>query len=177
MNNLRNYCEKSALIITSSGGGGHIAASNSLKSSLEDRKYKNIKVIDTMRSGCSYGEYLGKYSTDLWDNAQKLGDTRTQERLVGSQGVAEAFFFLGAFFTIYCTLMTSNKLPKRVVCTQPLHLKAITSAVRLANWQRGSADRKITRIDLYLTDLPRAKAVHFLKALERLKTYSFEKIF
>ena len=53
-----------------------------------------------MRSGCSYGETIGKKCTDMWDDAQQQGNVAKQRELIKLQPVAEAFFFLGTFFTL-----------------------------------------------------------------------------
>lgn len=157
------------LIITSSGGGGHKIAAEALR---ECKKMKNsankIHELDVMRSSCSFGSFIGKKCTDMWDNAQQVGDVDKQHHLVQLQPIAEAFFFLGTFFTVLHMLLTAQTLPKKVICTQPLHFLAITLAVKAANFFRFNEHRKITRVDLYLTDLPTDKAEHFLGSLRRL---------
>ena len=50
-----------------------------------------------MRSGCSYGETIGKKCTDMWDDAQQQGNVAKQRELIKLQPVAEAFFFWAPF--------------------------------------------------------------------------------
>lgn len=69
-------------------------------------------------------------------------------------------------------LLKLDSLPKRVICTQPLHFFAIILAVRLANFIRYKDNKQIQRIDLYLTDLPTNKAIHFTGGLRRLHMLS-----
>lgn len=159
-----------SLIITSSGGSGHRQVSTAIHEKLENTPLK-IKEIDVMRSGCSFGKIIGKKCTDFWDEAQKKGDILTQVHLVKLQPIAEALFFLSTFFTIARALLKPLRLPEQVICTQPLNLFAITSAVRFANWYR-KGKGKIQYVDLYITDLPTKKAVHFLKSLKRLNAVS-----
>ena len=59
-----------------------------------------------------------------------------------------------------------------MICTQPLHFFAIILAVRLANFIRYKDNKQIQRIDLYLTDLPTNKAIHFTGGLRRLHMLS-----
>ncbi|MCE5319303.1 MAG: hypothetical protein LLG04_18305 [Parachlamydia sp.] len=157
------------LIITSSGGGGHKIAADAIQQKKAQMYPTNrFDQLDVMRSGCSYGSRIGKNCTDSWDNAQQRGDVKKQLQLVRMQPVAEALFCLGTFFTVLRRLLQGEKLPKKVICTQPLHLLAITEAVRVANLIRFKEKRKITKVDLYLTDLPTSKAEHFFGALRRL---------
>lgn len=161
------------LIITTSGGGGHITAANAIQHHKRQKSPDNrVYQLDMMRSGCSYGESIGKKCTDLWDDAQKNGDVVKQKNLIFLQPIAEAFFFLGTFFTLLNQLLKFEKLPKKVICTQPLHLFAITLAVRFANWIRYKEGKKITHVDLHLTDLPTHHAKHFLGGLCRLHALS-----
>lgn len=157
------------LIITSSGGGGHKIAADALQhKKLQKDPANNLVQLDVMRSSCSYGTLIGKNCTNSWDKAQQRGDIKRQLQLVKCQPVAEAFFFIGTFFTVLHRLLKGEKLPKKVICTQPLHLLAITMAVRMANLIRFKEERKISKVHLYLTDLPTNKAEHFFGALRRL---------
>lgn len=161
------------LIITSSGGGGHIVAANAIHHyKLKKNPENRVQQFDVMRSGCSYGTTFGTKCTDMWDEAQRKGDVEKQKRLMSLQPITEAFFFLGAFFTVLYQLLTFKTLPKKVICTQLLNLYAITLAVRLANLIRYKEERKITKLDLYVTDLPTDKATHILGSLRRLHMVS-----
>lgn len=157
------------LIITSSGGGGHKVAGDAiLQKKLQKHKGASAKELDVMRSSCCYGSWLGRKCTDAWDKAQAEGDVDKQYRLFKFQAVSEAFFFIGTFFTVFNQLIRGEKLPEKVICTQPFHLFAITSAVRLANVICFKQERKIKRVELYYTDLPTEKAKHFQQSLKRL---------
>lgn len=161
------------LIITSSGGGGHKIAADSLQQKkIQKSPANNVVQLDVMRSGCSYGSRIGKNCTDSWDKAQQKGDIQKQLQLVRFQPIAEALFCIGTFFTVLHRLLTAEKLPKSVICTQPLHLLAITEAVRAANLIRFREKRKISKVHVYLTDLPTSKAEHFFGALRRLSYMS-----
>ncbi len=161
------------LIISSSGGGGHKIAAEALYGHKLQKNPENRAVqLDVMRSGCSYGSWIGKKCTDAWDKAQARADVEKQHYLVKLQPLSEALFFLGTFFTVLNRLLQGETLPKKVICTQPLHLLAITAAVRTANTIRFKEERKITKVDLYLTDLPTEKAIHFLGSLRRLHFFS-----
>ncbi len=147
----------SSLIITSSGGGGHLAVARALQKSIPNSEELNV---------------LNEKVASIWNRAQQKGDTRRQENLVLAQPLAEYFSFPFMFSIVKNAILKGKELPDQVISTQPLHLPAITTAIRVANWMRSKSGKEIAHLDLYLTDIPTKRAVHYLSALKRLKAFS-----
>lgn len=162
------------VVITSSGGSGHNVAAECFAAKKRDKDSASVvHVLDVMRSGCSFGSKLGTLMTNLWDEAQQQGDIFRQRRLFVMQPMVEKLFFVSTFLTVLIQLLRCESAPKKVVSVQPLHLSAIVSAVRAANFLK-FRQKKIEKIDLCFTDLPSEKAEHFIGALKRLREASQE---
>lgn len=159
------------IVISSSGGSGHKVAAKMLMDlkKAKDPSRQTLE-LDVMSSGCSFGSFIGETLTGMWNVAQQEGDIYRQRNLFVLQPLAEKIFFASTFVTVLWKLLWCKEAPK-VVCVQPLHLLAITSAVMAANFLKFRT-KKIEKVDLYFTDLPSVKAEHFMGALQRLHNIS-----
>lgn len=166
------------LILTSSGGKGHISASKRVQwmalhgvereNSLTQEEMETIDVVDAgwlTRLGVD----LGKFGVRQWNKAQADADLHTLNRLVRQQPIAEAMFGSKFEKAVYNYLVNHKDSIREVVSTQAQCTDRILKAVMRFNRDyRLSSDLPPVSFSLHITDLPTKYMEHFLISLNKL---------
>ncbi|NNM43105.1 MAG: hypothetical protein HKM07_02020 [Chlamydiae bacterium] len=155
------------LILSSTGGSGHEQGAQSVEQVLlqSGLSKDHIVKVDVMNSFCTGIPAFGRFCTRLWDNAQKTGNVKRQVLLVSGQWLFDKMCFLSTYLYVYSLLKDSRHRPTRVILTSPLFLSAICCAVKRVN--KTSAAPIL--IDLYMTEPPTDKALHFFDPIRNLR--------
>ncbi len=151
------------LIITSSGGSGHLQAAKAIS-----KRYKtlmphtNIITRDALHHWL--GRYIGSFFSKCWNKAQKQGNIKALGRLIALQPIADSITWFPLFCGCLYTLKKENI--NQIIDTQPIGTSAILVAVRLYQWLY---HKEIT-IEKVLTELPTKHSIHFFNPIRRLST-------
>lgn len=182
------------LYLYSSGGGGHKAAKDAkLETHLSDlrksigEKFNEKEILDDERFTDSakfvqwckqmdivpeidvLRDYLGKvgeWASVQWDEAQKAGDVKKQEKLASKQWLSD--FIFGPFVFISTLKSLIKYKPKTIVSTQAMATPSILLAIEIYNRLYKPKGDKDVELHLYMTDLPTEYSGHFFDALKRL---------
>lgn len=154
------------LILSSSGGSGHEQGAQGIQQQLlgEGFPQEYIRKIDVMNSRCTIFPCFGRWSSGLWDHAQKTGNTTRQIILVRGQWLFDRICYFSTYFYVLSLLRDLKHRPNRIVLTSPLFLSAISSAVKTVN----KTSKIPILIDLYMTEPPTDKALHFFNPIRGL---------
>lgn len=158
------------LLITSSGGSGHLIAAKAIKEALETgEKPKTVMEQDVSQDWL--GTLFGKIFISIWNTSQIKGWIFMQEIQSFIHPLFSIFLTPSIFFHCFRLLMNYNF--ERVIDNQVLGTKAIINAVRLYNWLK----KKNLIVEKVLTDLPTDYTAHFfteIKSLNRFERTSIE---
>lgn len=152
----------SLLVITTSGGGGHLQAANA---KILDEQLKNpaVKVSKHDVLANAGGKRFGLFMINqIWDKTQRRGRVRALEIFASAVPIFDVIFWIPVFFQILHKLFKYDI--DHVVDTQPLCLPSITTAVRIYRFFK----KKHLFIEKILTELPTGYAAHYLKPIKRL---------
>lgn len=194
---LNNIFKHMSLIVTSSGGGGHLVAAKNLQQELleehEQRLQRGhellaqsrhllskdvrvavegaleellrqppVQLIDLMKSPCTnFGLIpLGDFMSEQWNRKQRAGDIKGLKLLVKQQPWTQVVF--GAQCESYMAeVFAGNNAfqvpPTQIYTVQPLLLESLLAATP-----------PDVSVELFMTDLPTAEAVHFFQPLLRI---------
>ena len=186
-----------SLIVTSSGGGGHLVAAKNLQQELleehEQRLQRGhellaqskhllskdlrvaveraleelllqppVQLVDLMKSPCTnFGLIpLGDFMSEEWNRKQRAGDIKGLKQLVKKQPWTQVFF--GKQCEAYMAEVFAGKNayevpPTQIYTVQPLLLESLLAAAPPVS------------VELFMTDLPTAEAVHFFQPLQRMR--------
>ncbi|MCP5509377.1 MAG: hypothetical protein H7A39_03075 [Chlamydiales bacterium] len=153
---------KKCLLITSSGGGGHLEAA---KAKAHELREKDTNLIIVQRDILLdwLGKPLGGLLAGCWNFAQKRGDVAFQKVMIHNMYLVGLFIwlpiFLHAFFLIY------RQDVDLIIDTQPNGTSAIVTAIILAE----KCKKLSRRYEKILVDLPTDKAGHYFKAVKKLR--------
>ncbi|MFZ4772364.1 MAG: hypothetical protein ACOYK9_00025 [Chlamydiia bacterium] len=162
--------QPNVLLITSSGGSGHLIAAKAIKDQLESGENPKI-VLEQDVSKDWLGSFFGQLFISIWNTSQINGWIFMQEFLSFIHPLTYIFFTPSIFF--HCFRLLMNYDFERVIDDQVLGTKAITNAVRLYNWLK----KKDLKVEKVLTDLPTDYTLHFfseIKTLNRFERTSIE---
>lgn len=153
--------EDRCLVLTSSGGSGHIQASKAKEAELS-KKYPTTKlyIADIMLDWL--GETFGNFLSRKWNRAQKRGDLVSLEFYILCQWTADWLICIPVFFAAL-RYLSVNKITW-VIDTQNMGMSSLLKAIRFIQFLTG---RKIT-YEKVITDLPTEAATHFFKPIRRL---------
>ena len=152
---------KKLLLITSSGGGGHLQAANAkaLKALSEDPNTVILKkdlLIDWV------GKRFGKSFIYLWNVSQKKGNLRMLTFLSKNIPLADILFWVHIFTRTLTTIIREDV--DQVIDTQPIGTSAILKAIQVA---RRFTSKPLT-LEKIVTELPTEKVLHFFKPIKGL---------
>lgn len=152
---------KKILIITSSAGGGLLQAANAQEQDAL-AKDPNIRTIqcDVLKDWV-WG-WLGRFSIETWNTAQKKGDVFSQKFFVSFHRLFDYIIWPNSFFHTLSILFREDI--DRVIDTQPSSTSAIMKAIRIFNWMRS---KKVV-LEKLIVDLPTRKATHFFRPIKAL---------
>lgn len=152
---------RNLLLITSSGGGGHLQAAKakvaSIRSSNPDAIiYQQDLLLDWL------GPIIGRLFGWVWNFSMKKGWVVVQERLQQSQRFLDITFW-PLIFTYTLTQVIRKDIDE-IIDTQPLGTSAIIKAIRLASFWT----KKPLLVEKVITELPTEEVTHFFKPIKRL---------
>lgn len=152
---------RNLLLITSSGGGGHLQAAKakvaSIRSSNPDAViYEQDLLLDWL------GPVIGRLFGWVWNFSMKKGWVVVQERLQQSQRILDITFW-PLIFTYTLTQLIRKDIDV-IIDTQPLGTSAIIKAIRLASFWT----KKPLLVEKVITELPTEEVTHFFKPIKRL---------
>ena len=150
------------LMITLSGGGGHIQATKAKCRQIKE-KHPNTEFVffDTLME--TYGARLGKFFVWQWDSALENGDVTYQEWLrISGHPIAEKLFWLPIFFKVLHQCFF-NGITK-IIDTQIMGTSAIISALRLVKLFK----KREVKYEKIITELPSEKATCFFSPIKSL---------
>jgi hypothetical protein len=150
------------LIITSSGGGGHLQAAKAEHIRVLE-KYPKAKIIqqDVL---LDWAGKFGKFCRYKWNRAQQRGDILELERLINLQPLAEILLFIPIFISMFRLLMKENI--DQIIDTQPVGTAAIIKAIKIS----GYILKKNLILEKMITELPTEAACHFFSPIKNLKS-------
>ncbi len=152
---------KKLLIITSSAGGGLLqAAIAQEQEALAKDPHVQTMQRDVLKDWV--WKWLGKFSIESWNRAQKRGDVFSQKFLASSQFLFDFIIWPSSFFHTLSILFKEDI--DRVIDTQPSSTSAVLKAIRLFNWRRS---KKVV-LEKLIVDLPTRKATHFFRPIKAL---------
>lgn len=158
------------LFIWSRGGGGHKAVMDAKRQELEEKGDYEFIELDMMGE-----EFLnslifpvvgkmGDFSVNMWNEAQKAGDVRKQRTVSNLQWLAEIVFTPIVYRRMLKFLLTLEAPLKGIIVTQALCNAAIARAIAVVNRKRNWN----MKLDLWMSDLPTEKAVHFFYSIRKI---------
>ena len=151
------------LLITSSGGSGHLVAARALKEQIESTSDKIVLQQDVSKDWL--GSFFGQFFISIWNTSQINGWIFVQEFLSAVHPLTSIFFTPSIFF--HCFRLLMNCEFERVIDNQVLGTKAIINAVRLYNWLKN----KQIKVEKVLTDLPTEYTLHFFSDIKSLNKH------
>lgn len=155
----------SILIVTASGGGGHMQVASAVREQLLNKEQKRtIYIYDILID--SFGKKLGSLFVRLWNRPQTLGKIATLELLQKTQIFSDVLFFLPYYYKI-SRFLIKHKI-ELIIDTQNTGTSSILKAMNKAS-QYLPHDIHYKKI---LTDLPTKYATHFFRPIKKLKDTS-----
>ncbi len=174
-NSIGSSAKDYAVFFSSPLGGGHVTAKNAKQEQIQ-KEYRQLnKEIDTSTYDIDFtGEKilnaiqipffggLGEMGARMWNNAQKAGDLKFLTRYASMSWLSEIIFYPLVYFKVKRMLQNMEVEPKHIVMTQAFGARAIADAVLAVNKSR----KWQMKIDIYFTDIPSTKAIHFLPSIK-----------
>ncbi|MBS0585888.1 MAG: hypothetical protein JSR76_06270 [Verrucomicrobia bacterium] len=148
------------MILTSSGGTGHLQAAKVKRQEIEER-YPGAKIIQKDLLLDWIGPF-GGYCTKLWDTAQLSGNAAALDFF----GRAQKYLDFALGVPIFCAALRTflEEEIDAVIDTQPLATKSIIKAIRYVKWRTG----KEISFEKVVTDLPTKNTTHFFRPIRKL---------
>ena len=152
---------KTVLIITSSAGGGLLQAAVAQEQHVM-RENPRTKIIkrDVLKDWV-WG-WLGKFSIESWNRAQKKGDVRIQKFFASFHRLFDYITWPNVF--VHTLRILFKEDIDRVIDTQTTSTSAIMKAIRCFNRLRS----KHVLLEKLVVDLPTKKATHFFRPIKSL---------
>lgn len=152
---------KAFLIITSSGGSGHIQAASAKAFELK-RKFPHAEIhsVDILLNWV--GRRVGRFFVGLWNEAQSQGNITKLRWLIGCQFLQNLVFFLPVFCRAFFTLWRHHI--DHVIDTQPSFTVPIVKAVKWASFLQ----KRAIVFEKIITELPTERCVHFFNPIKQL---------
>ncbi|MCH9612115.1 MAG: hypothetical protein S4CHLAM102_05980 [Chlamydiia bacterium] len=155
--------EKNILLLTSTGGSGHIQAALAKKSQMALR-YPNATLFEQDIMTDWIGKHFGQFCVNKWDNAQRLGNVFELEMFIRLLPLFEWGYFLPIFVRALWYILKHDI--DFIIDTQPMGTSAITKALRIASIIR----KKPIRLEKVITELPTEQVTHFFQPIKKLST-------
>ncbi|MEX0961668.1 MAG: hypothetical protein WDZ28_02285 [Simkaniaceae bacterium] len=153
--------EKTILIITSSGGSGHLQAAKAKHLEIiKQNPSAKVIVVDILLDWI--GKRIGRFFVNQWNQAQAEGNVSKLNRLISLQILQDFFFSTPIFFkTLF--LLKQHKI-NHIIDTQPSLTSPIIKAIK---WVEKKENRKI-KFEKILTELPTHYCFHFFDPIKNL---------
>ena len=152
---------RNLLIITSSAGGGLLQAAIAQE---QQAKAENAQIQIVKRDVLKdwLWRWLGEFSIQSWNIAQKKGNVKLQKALVSFHWLFDYIAWPSVFFHTLRVLFKEDI--DRVIDTQTTSTSAIIKAIRIFNKKRS----KQIVLEKVVVDLPTKKATHFFRPIRIL---------
>ncbi|MBM3200834.1 MAG: hypothetical protein FJZ56_00310 [Chlamydiae bacterium] len=154
--------DPTVLIITSSGGAGHLQAAKAEELRILEL-YPNAKIIkqDILQDWVS--KRFGIFCRDSWNKAQAAGNVSQLELFVDCQPYLEKILHYPIYKALL-SLLIKEKID-RIIDTQPLGTPAIIKAIKRAK----RILKKELILEKIITELPTEESSHFFHSIKKLK--------
>ena len=152
---------KKLLLITSSGGAGHIQAAQA-RADKARSDHPDLKIIQKDILIDWMGKRCGKLFVHIWNLSQKNGSVRMLRFLSKNIPLADTLFWPRIFYKALSTMIREDI--DLIVDTQPLGTSAMIKALKVARYFTG----KELVIEKVITELPTEKVRHFFKPIKGL---------
>ncbi len=149
------------LLITCSGGGGHLQAAAAKAHELHAHQ-SHIVVIQRDLLLDWVGKHPGSLFAGFWNLAQKKGKVSIQKMLVWWQSKFDFLFRVPVFIRLFLLILRENI--DYIIDTQPLCTSAIVKALRLAQ----KCQNRTIRYEKIPVDLPTDRATHYFLPIKNL---------
>jgi hypothetical protein len=149
------------LIITSSGGLGHLQAAKAKEQEiLAQEASAFIHIQDIFND--FVGKTVGTFFTSLWNKAKTRAQLSTLKALIHMQPFAEAVLYLPILYKLKRLIETYNI--NTVIDTQNMGQEPILKIIEQMNKNR---EQKISYTKI-LTDLPTENSIHYFSPIKKL---------
>ncbi len=162
--------KKKCLIITSSGGGGHLQAAKAKAHELKEQD-PSLEIIQRDILLDWLGKRLGGFLAGCWNFAQKRGDVAFQKVMIRNMHLVGLFTWMPTFFCAFFLIYFQDI--DLVIDTQPNGTSAILTAFVLAEKLKNRA----RRYEKVLVDLPTDKAGHYFQPIKKMKAAKRKSIY
>jgi hypothetical protein len=152
---------RKCLLLTNTGGNGHVQAAKSVSSSYEKEYPRGTLFLkDTFED--FLGKPIGRFFANCWNSSQKTGNLTLLEFWSNGLRISIWITWLPIFFGVL-RLLIKEKIDL-VIDTQPMGTSAILKAIRFYNfWYR-----KNLLLEKVLTDLPTEHTSLYFPFIRRL---------
>lgn len=153
--------KKTCLLITSSGGGGHLQATAAIAHELHLTQ-PELRVIQRDILKDWMGRWFGRFLPEFWNYAQKKGSLITQKLLCLFIPSFHFLCWLPVFFNALYLLLKQNVT--WIIDSQPFGGHPIFKAIYLVEkWKK-----KSIRYEKVMVDLPTVEAGHYFVPIKKL---------
>ncbi len=152
---------KTLLLITSSGGGGHMQAAKARadKAKADD---PSMQIIQQDILTDWVGKRCGRLLIYMWNLSQKKGKVALLHFFSKFMPIADLLFWPRIFFKALVTVI--RKDIDHIIDTQPIGTLATVKALKMVRYLTG----KTVLVEKVLTELPTKQVFHFFKPIKRL---------
>ncbi len=161
------------IFIWSRGGAGHKAVMDAKKQEWISKGSEDLLDLDIFgkeflnRIKLPIMGRFGDFCVNFWNSAQEGGNIFTQKILINLQWFADILFYPAVYFKFKKILNEITHPPRQIIVTQPICNTAIARAIYKTNRKRGWN----MHIDLWMSDLPTAKATHFFSSVKKISRF------
>lgn len=157
-------------------GGGHRTAKDGIKQQKIKEYAKQGETLDTKHDIDITSEKVlnavkipfmggcGDFGVNAWDGAQKRGDLQFLKTYASLGWIGEIIFYPLVYFQVKWMLQDLKVEPEFIVSTQAFCMRAMVHAMHTVNKEKNWN----MHMNVYLTDLPSKKAIHFFPSIRRV---------
>lgn len=150
------------LIITASGGGGHIQAARAKTYQLKKR-FENPTIFTQDLVIDWIGKRVGSAMAGMWNYAQRSGNVYLQKSIYYSQPLCD--YLLGPKFFLKTLYFILRYDIDYLIDTQPVALSSMLKAAHFASW----LTNKHIYLEKMIIELPTPKAIMYFNSIRRVK--------
>ena len=162
--------KKTCLLLTSSGGGGHLEATAAIAHELHETQ-PELRVIQRDILKDWMGRWFGRFLPEAWNYAQKRGNLIVQKLLCLFIPSFHILCWLPVFFNALYLLLRKNVT--WIIDSQPFGGHPIFKAIRLVEKWKGVS----ICYEKVLVDLPTVEAGHYFVPIKKLSQKDKNRLF
>lgn len=152
---------KKILIITTSGGSGHLQAAEAIKQDILEKDPNTEIFLKELFLDFGF-KYFGRLGIYVFNKSQKKGSVFCREFLVKMLFIADIVFYPKILITFFNFLYKHDF--DEIIDTQPVGNSSLIQAIKIYN--------KIKKRNLFLQkviiDMPTKRSKHFFKSIKKL---------